>query len=88
MDKWKMGDLMPKLDLNQKQLEYCKNSDRDQLKKKLGTNMKEGLDNYYVVARTSVVKNQEMLDNLEETDEEREAMIKNVMKDRKHAKTK
>ena len=60
----------------------------DQLKKKLGTNMKEGLDNYYVVARNSVVRNQEMLDKSEETDKEREAMIKNVMKDRKHAKTK
>ena len=50
--------------------------------------MKEGLDNYYVVARNSVVRNQEMLDKSEETDKEREAMIKNVMKYRKHAKTK
>ena len=66
-----LGDSMTKLNEIDKKLK-CSEEDRQDLKKEIKHNKNENLDNYYVLARATEEKLQQMSDNAEATDKERE----------------
>ena len=71
-----LGDLMLKLEQIDKKL---KCSEEKEMKKELGHNKNENLDNYFTLARATEEKLQQMTEKDETTDRERE---KNFKKDR------
>ena len=77
-----LGDLMKKLNDIDKNLK-CSEEDRQELTKEIRHNKIENLDNYYVLARATEEKLQQMSDKVETTDKEREKHIKKVMEEKK-----
>ena len=77
-----LGDLMTKLNEIDKKL-MCSEEDRQKLKKEIRHNKKQNLDNYYVLARATEEKLQQMSDKVETTDKEPEKHIKKVMEEMK-----
>ena len=61
-----LGDLMVKLEQINKKLKLSE--DRQELKKDVRHNKNENLDNYYVLARATQEKLQQMADKVETTD--------------------
>ena len=61
----------------------CSEEDRQELTKEIRHNQNENLDNYYVLARVTGEKLQQIWDKVETTDKEREKHIKKVMEDKK-----
>ena len=59
-----LGDLMAKLEQVEKKLK-CSKEDRQELKKELRHNKNENLDNYYVLARATEEKLQQMADKVD-----------------------
>ena len=70
-----LGDLMAKLEEIDKTLEHS-GEDRQQLKREVRHNKNEYLENYFVLARATEEKLQQMSDKVEATDREREKHIK------------
>ena len=70
-----LGDLMAKLEQIDKKLK-CSKEDRQELKKEVRHNKGDNLHNYYVLARATEEKLQQMADKVETTDKEREKHIK------------
>ena len=66
-----LGDSMTKLNEIDKKLK-CSEEDRQDLKKEIKYNKNENLDNYYVIARATEEKLQQMSDKAEATERERE----------------
>ena len=77
-----LGDLMAKFEQIDKKLK-CSKEDRQELKKKVRHNKNENLDNYFVLARATEEKLQQMADKLETTDKEREKHINKDMEEMK-----
>ena len=70
-----LGDLMAKLEQIDKKLK-CSEEDRQELEKEVRHNKNENLYNYFVLARATEEKLQQMADKVEKTDKEREKQIK------------
>ena len=62
-----LGDLMAKLEQSDKELKSSE-EDRQELKKEVRHNKNENLDNYYVLARATEEKLQQMAYEVETTD--------------------
>ena len=61
----------------------CSEEDRQELKKEVPHIKNENLDNYYVLARATGEKLQQMADKVETNNKEREKHIKKDMKEMK-----
>ena len=70
-----LGDLMAKLEQIDKKLKYSE-EDRQMLKKEIGSNKSESLDNCLNLARATKEKLQQKSDKVEASDKEREKNIK------------
>ena len=77
-----LGDLMAKLDQIDKKMKYSE-KDRQELKRDVRHNKNENLDNYFVLARATEEKLQQMSDKVEATDNEREKHNKKNMEELK-----
>ncbi|XP_063712332.1 uncharacterized protein LOC134840451 [Symsagittifera roscoffensis] len=77
-----LGDLMAKLDQIDKRLKHSE-KDRDVIKKELGYNKHEYLDNYFNLAKATEEKLQQMSDKVDATDGERGKNIKKDMQEMK-----
>ena len=70
-----LGDLVAKLEQIDMKLE-CSEADRQELKKEVRHNKNENLEKYFVLARATEEKLQQMADKVETTHKEREKYIK------------
>ena len=77
-----LGDLMAKLDQIDRKLKDSK-EDRETIKKQLRYNKHEYLDNYFILARATEEKLQQMSDKVEATEGERDKNIKKDMQEMK-----
>ena len=77
-----LGDLMAKLDQIDKRLKHSE-EDREVIKKELGYNKHEYLDNYFNLAKATEEKLQQMSDKVDATDGERGMNIKKDMQEMK-----
>ena len=77
-----LGHLMAKLEQIDKKLKNS-NEERQELKREVRHNKNENLDNFFVLARATEEKLQQMSDKVEATDKEREKHIKKDMEELK-----
>ena len=77
-----LSNLMAKLDQIDQRLKHSE-EDREVIKKELGYNKHEYLDDYFNLARATEEKLQQMSDKVEATDGERDKNIKNYMQEMK-----
>ena len=77
-----LGDLKTKFNEIDKKLKSSE-EDRQELKKEISHNTNESLDNYYVLAKATEEKLQQMPNEVETTDKEREKHIKKDMEEMK-----
>ena len=77
-----LGNLMAKLEQIDKKMKYSE-EDRQELKREVRHNKTENLDNYFVLARATEEKLQQMSDKVEATDKEREKHNKKNMEEMK-----
>ncbi|XP_063725751.1 uncharacterized protein LOC134853671 [Symsagittifera roscoffensis] len=77
-----LGDLKTKLNKKDKKLK-CSEEDRQELKKEIRHNKNENLESYYVLAKATEEKLQQMSDEVETTDKERGKYIKKDMDEMK-----
>ena len=73
-----LGDLMTKLNQNDKRLKYSE-EDRDLIRKELKYNKHEYLDSYFNLAKATDERLQQMSDKVDATNEERDKNIKKDM---------
>ena len=75
-----LGDLMTRVEQVDKKLK-CGEEDRQELEKEFRHNKSEYLDNYFVLAKATEEKLQQMADAVDTTDKEREKHIKKDMEE-------